>query len=269
MQELWQNFAEKKEAMVIQYASDLHLEFADNRDFMERGGLTPARDILVLAGDVSYLGDHKMIKRPFFDWCSEHYRQTYIVPGNHEFYHGYDIGNTMEDFEFSYRDNVRYLNNKSVVEGDTELFFTTLWTRINPLYLWQIQRGMNDFKHGKLNGETFCANDVDALHEKCLNWLAGALAVSSVRNKVVVSHHCPTLRQEFNGYPDGALNSAFQVDLDAFIEGADIGYWIYGHTHYAGGSGSKIGETTLLCNQLGYVYYNEYAASNRQAIIEL
>lgn len=109
--------------MTIQYASDLHLEFADNREFVERGGLTPVGDILVLAGDVSYLGDHKMMKRPFFDWCAEHFRQTYIVPGNHEFYHGYDIALTMEDFEFAYRKNVRYLNNKSVVEGDTELFF--------------------------------------------------------------------------------------------------------------------------------------------------
>lgn len=57
--------------MTIQYASDLHLEFADNREFVERGGLTPIGDILVLAGDVSYLGDHKMMKRPFFDWCAE------------------------------------------------------------------------------------------------------------------------------------------------------------------------------------------------------
>ena len=77
------------------------------------------------------------------------------------------------------------------------------------------------------------------------------------------------MRKEFNSYPEGALNSAFQVDLDAFIEFSGLDYWIYGHTHYAGGSGTKIGETTLLCNQLGYVFQNEHYAFDGKAVIEL
>jgi len=51
--------------MKIQYASDLHLEFAENRNFIENGGIMPMGEILVLAGDVSYLGDRKMMKRRF------------------------------------------------------------------------------------------------------------------------------------------------------------------------------------------------------------
>ena len=46
-----------------------------------------------------------------------------------------------------------------------------------------------------------------------------------------------------------------------FIEEHDIEYWIYGHTHTQDGSGtvfpSKGKGTKLLCNQLGYVEYNE------------
>lgn len=43
----------------------------------------------------------------------------------------------------------------------------------------------------------------------------------------------------------------------------------YGQTHYAGGSASKIGETTLLCNQLGYVFYGEHRAFDGGAVIEI
>lgn len=254
--------------MKIQYASDLHLEFAENKSFIEYGGIEPAGEVLLLAGDVSYLGDRKMWKLPFWDWCAEHFRETFVVPGNHEFYGRFDIGRTMADFDLEVRPNVRYLNNRSVVRGDTELFFTTLWTRIDPVRLWTVQQGMNDFRLGKLNGKRFCANDVDGLHQQCIDWLSGALGVSTATHKVVVSHHCPTMRREFNGYPGGALNSAFQVDLDAFIGGSGVDYWIYGHTHYAGGSGAKIGETTLLCNQLGYVFQGEHFSFDGKACFE-
>jgi hypothetical protein len=59
------------------------------------------------------------------------------------------------------------------------------------------------------------------------------------------------------------------LDLDAFIEASGVEYWIYGHTHYAGGSGSKIGDTILLCNQLGYVFQNEHYGFDGKAVIEL
>ena len=255
--------------MKIQYASDLHLEFAENKSFIEHGGIEPVGDVLVLAGDVSYLGDRKTWKRPFWDWCAEHFRETFVVPGNHEFYGGYDIGRTVADFELEVRSNVRYLNNRSVVLGDTELFFTTLWTKIDPTRLWTVQQGMNDYRYGKLNGKRLCSNDVDELHKNCLDWLSRALEASGAVHKVVVTHHCPTMRREFNSYPGGALNSAFQVDLDEFIEASGADYWIYGHTHYAGGSGTKIGKTTLLCNQLGYVFQNEHQDFDRKAYVEI
>ena len=43
--------------MVVQYASDLHLEFSDNWNYLKQNPIQPVGDILILAGDIGYLGD--------------------------------------------------------------------------------------------------------------------------------------------------------------------------------------------------------------------
>ncbi len=71
----------------IQYASDLHLEFADNWRWLKENPLEATGDILVLAGDIGYLGDENYSKHSFWNWASpmpEDYKNifaTRTLPG--------------------------------------------------------------------------------------------------------------------------------------------------------------------------------------------
>ena len=208
--------------MTIQYASDLHIEMMANRAWLFGHGLQPVGDILVLAGDIIYLGNRQLMHNEYFDWLSDSYEQVYIVPGNHEYYGGYELRDTLKDFEMEVRPNVRYLNNKSVIIGDTELFFTTLWSKVPNACIADLQNGMNDFRLICYKNSVLFAGELNGLHDICLGWLDGALEASTARHKIVITHHCPTMNDILNNYPGGRLNSGFMVDDDEFIANHDI-----------------------------------------------
>ncbi len=238
--------------MKIQYASDLHLEFRENTRYLSEHPLEVAGDILVLAGDILLFGDKQLSEHPFWDWCSDHFAHTFIVPGNHEYYNRVDVLATLDGFTYPLRKNVTYVNNRSIVLGDTELFFTTLWSRISDDALAAVQVGMNDCHRIAYGDHILLATDYARAHDKCMAWLKGALTKSTALHKVVVTHHCPILAEDPR-YEDNGLSSAFVVDLEEFIEHSSIDYWIFGHTHWNAKRGTRVGNTTLLTNQMGYL----------------
>ena len=61
--------------MRIQYASDLHLEMHANARYLKEQPLEVSGEILLLAGDIGYLGDDNYQRHPFWDWAAEHYQQ--------------------------------------------------------------------------------------------------------------------------------------------------------------------------------------------------
>ena len=110
--------------MKIQYASDLHLEFADNWRYLKENPLQVTGDILVLAGDIGYLGDENYSKHPFWDWASENYQQVIVCMGNHEFYKYYDIANLNDGFCLEIRPNVHSYYNAVVHVEDIDFIVT-------------------------------------------------------------------------------------------------------------------------------------------------
>lgn len=253
--------------MKIQYASDLHLEFDENAGYLKSNPLEVTGDILVLAGDTIYLGKKMHDADWFFDWCSANYTQTFLIPGNHEYYGGFPMEKTLEDFEWKIRNNVTYLNNKSVVLGDTELFFTTLWTSIPVEESYIIEKVMNDCRRGRINGKRFNVHSWNIIHRTCTEWLVDALRKSKAGHKIVISHHCPYLNEAGARYVGSLACSAYMLDMWPVIENCDVDCWIHGHIHLA--LGNTRGNTIIRSNPMGYVIDGENKNFKNNATIEI
>ena len=81
--------------MRIQYASDLHIEFKANTLYLQENPLSVVGDILVLAGDIMLFGKNSLAQHLFFDWCADNFQETYIIPGNHEYYNGTELSDSL------------------------------------------------------------------------------------------------------------------------------------------------------------------------------
>jgi len=242
--------------MKVQYASDLHIEFYDNSVFLARGPFKVAGDVLVLAGDTLPLWEFDSYKKHrFFDWCADNYRETLLVPGNHEYYRD-DIAKYPEAWKLKLRDNVTMYENGSVVLDDTEFILSTLWSHI-PMAAWlTLKKGMSDFSLIRYDGIPLTATPYNALHDRDLAFIKAAVSASKAPHKVVVTHHVPSplvVAPEFRG---SSLESGFTVDLTDYIETSGIDLWVYGHSHRS--VDRIIGRTRVVSNQVGYVAYGEY-----------
>lgn len=240
--------------MKIQYCSDLHLEFPENRRYLKENPIEPVGDILILAGDIlPFVLNHKEFD--FFDFVSENFKSVYWLPGNHEYYHS-DIA-VYENNQFrQIRENVFIVDNNKIELGGINLVFSTLWSKINPENEFHIISSFSDFQVIRFNGERFLPEHFNSLHEKSLKFLAYAKKESQGKQTVVVSHHVPTLFNYPEQYKNSPINDAFAVELFDFIEECDFNYWIYGHHHF-NIADFEIGTTKMITNQLGYVRYNE------------
>jgi predicted phosphohydrolase len=240
--------------MKIQYASDLHLEFPENKAFLKVNPLQAVGDVLLLAGDIvpfAVMDKHN----DFFNFLSDNFAVTYWIPGNHEYYR-FDSATKSGLLNEKIRSNVFLVNNISIVLEEVTFLFSTLWSKISPAYEYQIERSMSDFHVIKYGGSRFSAQRFNQLHTESLNFLNNELGNKQTTKNVVVTHHVPTFMNYPPKYKGDILNEAFAVELFDLIETTNPDYWIYGHTH-ENTPDFEIGKTRLLTNQLGYVMYGE------------
>jgi predicted phosphohydrolase len=245
--------------MRLQYASDLHLEFPENKEFLRTMPLRPEGDILVLAGDIvpfSQMNEHS----DFFDYLSDHFNLTYWLPGNHEYYHS-DLSERGTYLNEKIRDNIFLVNNISIKTGNVNLIFSTLWTRISPVNQFEIRVRYSDFHVIKNRGKLLGFEQYNLMHDQCLSFLKEEFARKEKRKMIVISHHMPTFLNYPEEFKGDALNEAFAVELSDLIKDAGPDYWIFGHHHTNKGD-FNVGKTRLITNQLGYVMYNEQKGFN-------
>jgi predicted phosphohydrolase len=252
--------------MKIQYCSDLHLEFPENREYMRKHPLKPEGDILLLAGDIvpfRIMDKHS----EFFSWISDNFETTYWLPGNHEYYYS-DIKERGGFIHEKIRDNVLLVNNTSLDIGNTRFVFSTLWTKISPRNQFEIRQRLSDFHAIKKDGKGFSPDDYNLVHEQALTFLRDELVTNNDLKKIVVTHHVPTFLNYPEKYRGDSLNEAFGFELYPEIEASGADYWIYGH-HHAYVADFFIGNTKMSTNQFGYVKYNEHQKFNTERIIEI
>ena len=241
--------------MRIQYASDLHLEFEENTNFLMTNPLKVTGEILILAGDIHVIGTENWIENPFWDWASKNYKQVIVTYGNHEYYNSCDLSTMKEGFKYKIRDNIYYYYNCVITIDDVDIIVSTLWSHIDKENEKECVMSINDFHLIKYNGKVLTPEVFNEEHKKCLEFIKKSMSESKAKTKIIVTHHVPSALLNAEEFKDSDINSAFIVDLTDYIKICGAKYWIFGHSHR--NISKKIGKTYCLCNQLGYVTSGE------------
>jgi predicted phosphohydrolase len=252
--------------MKIQYCSDLHLEFRENLNYVNKHLLQIEGEILLLAGDIlPFVMNHRDFT--FFDFIADNFEAVYWVPGNHEYY-GSDIGKISNPLFEKIRSNVFLINNQTIVYKDVNIICSTLWSHIRPENEWAIKKNLTDFFTITNNGEPLLPVNFNEFHQTCLSFIKGEVSRYEGSKSIVLTHHVPTFSHYPAKYKNSPLNEAFAVELHDYIVDANVKFWLYGH-HHRNISSFVIGNTTLLTNQLGYVRQYEHGSYKRNAFFEI
>lgn len=256
--------------MIVQYASDLHLEFEVNRRFVLEGGIKPAGDVLVLAGDVANLFALSSYDA-FWDWCAKNWAQTIFVPGNHDYYGAWPSREAMlGPLRLAIRPNVHCCLNTVMRLENVDFVCSTLWSRVSPEETLQVQSLLLDFKEIAVEERLLTVADYNALFESSWRFVQKAVGDCAREGRekeekgekggvahdiVVVTHHVPTFAAVADYRLDSPVGTGFTTELSSWIAESPVSTWIYGHSHDS--VEVEINRTQVRSNQLGYLKFKE------------
>lgn len=229
--------------MLIQFASDLHLEHRPGRP----PELPVAAPVLVLAGDVGY--PHRPHYAEFLRQVGVGRERVFVVAGNHEYYGSASMADTerrIGEACAACPTPTTFLRGfEPHRHGGVTFAGDTLWSDVAD----RAARRISDFR--KIPGLDAPAK-ARAMHWEAVGrlraLLRGAEGGPDAAPLVLVTHHAP--HPDLNGvFRGNDLESAFATDLSDLM-GPPVALWISGHTHQSLRF-EKFG-TRLASNCIGY-----------------
>ena len=232
--------------MRIGLCSDLHIDHHPiNEEFFDWRG-----DVLIIAGDLMELGTWRGNRfDQFFSKTKQMAPKVFWLAGNHEYYLG-DLYDCDDQFRSAIRDHkhVKYLQRELVsLSDDLDLFAGTMWTDLsNPVYAYNAERGLNDYRAITAGDRKLRATDTTAEFHRFVE------SVKSLgRPTLVATHHSPSLMSIPDRFRGSPLNPGFCSDLSGTIlDNPNIIGWFHGHTHDK--FDYEIGQCVVGCNPRGY-----------------
>lgn len=221
----------------IQYISDIHLEFYEEKHVEFSKFVIPVSENIALLGDIGYPTDENYYN--FISDCSNAFKKVFVVSGNHEYYTNPENSVTMVDMDKIIQSicktftNVYFLNNSEhILDDSTIILGTTLWSKIAENEMDSIALSINDYIKIRMRGRNITPNDINMIFSSNVSWLVSKLSQHSDKRIIILTHHSPSyksIHQKYKGYP---FNSAFASDLSYIFEThPNIMFWLFGHTH--------------------------------------
>lgn len=240
--------------MRFQLLSDIHLEFYNDKlsEFPLPKIIAP---YLILAGDIGnpFLEGYKL----FLEWCSQNFKQVFIVSGNHEYYQVkqsmsncnrriYSICNDLKNINYLHMSSADIIINKRRIK----ILGTTLWTYLDREDYAHASLMMNDYR-SILKGSDLSWTPEMMVRQHTIerDWIVKKLSEydsdPTVDDIIVITHHPPS----FQMTRDYSAN--YGSDLDSLIVSCKkMRYWCSGHTHIT--RQIQLEHVTLIANCVGY-----------------
>ena len=234
--------------------SHIHLEL----QHLPLGWLNTVPDVLILAGDISYIDRVERLLIELTDLHAE--LQIIYITGNHEYYGCEDMLNAENSLiaALDAYDRIHFLQCDSVELYNIRFIGCTGWPRMLSLGKEKQQhassvvgQSINDFYQIGMGDKIFTTNDCIELGEQQYKWLEKRLSTpTSCDHTIVITHFAPSLKVANPKYPIDEMSAYFYSSFDDLIEQYQPDIWAFGHTH--ANFDFNMGSTRVVSNQHGY-----------------